>query len=476
MVEVRNIVFSSLIFLFVFLPIILLGYYVVKDEYKNYFLLLSSLVFYAWGEPFYIFLMLFSIFINYIFGLLVCENRSYRKFWLILSVVFNIGFLGAFKYTGFFLSNVNSIFNLNFTVPVIELPLGISFFTFQALSYVIDVYRGNAIVQKNLLNIALYISLFPQLVAGPIVKYQTVADQIVSRSHSIEKFGEGVNRFLVGMGKKILIANPLGVVADSIFTIPAGEISVLTSWTGVIAYTLQIYFDFSGYSDMAIGLGKMFGFEFLENFNYPYIAQNVSEFWRRWHISLGSWFREYVYIPLGGNRVSKIRVYLNIFTVWMLTGFWHGASWSFIAWGMYFGILICIEKAFMLKLLSKVYRPLRHVYLILIIIIGWVFFRANSFTYSIEYLKTMFGLNNVPLIDNLSYVYLHDNWVTIILGILFSAPIVKWIKNKIMLKNVRLLENNFTYFLEATGYMILFLLVILKLVNSSYNPFLYFRF
>ncbi|WP_341372092.1 MBOAT family O-acyltransferase [Clostridium cylindrosporum] len=426
----------------------------------------------------YILLMLLSIVCNYAFALMVTNDRDdkSRKLWLTLSVVFNIGLLGVFKYTGFFLSNVNRVFNTDLFVPSIALPLGISFFTFQALSYVVDVYRNDAKVQRNLFDLALYITLFPQLVAGPIVRYQTVADQIVKRDHSIEKFGEGVNRFMIGMGKKILIANPLGEVCDAIFLLPQDEVSVVTSWIGIAAYTLQIYFDFSGYSDMAIGLGKMFGFEFLENFNYPYIAQSVSEFWRRWHISLSTWFKEYVYIPLGGNRVGKIRVYFNIFVVWMLTGFWHGASWSFIAWGLYFGILISLEKAFLGKLLSKVYRPIRHMYLIFAVSIGWVFFRSGSFTYSINYLKTMLGLNGAELFDNLSYVYISDYGFTIILGAIFAVPVVKWMKERIAKKMPNVFENSIAYFTQTALYSVLFMVIIIKLVNSTYNPFLYFRF
>lgn len=470
-------VFSSLVFLFVFLPIILFGYYVIKEDYRNYFLLLASLFFYAFGEPTYILLMLVSIFFNYFFGILVSKDfNKNRKFWLVISLVFNIGTLGVFKYTGFFISNINRFLNLDIPIPNIALPLGISFFTFQALSYVIDVYKDEVKPQKNLFNLALYISLFPQLVAGPIVRYQTIADQISHRVHSIEGFGEGVNRFMIGVSKKILIANPLGKITDTIFLIQPNDMSVATSWIGILCYTLQIFFDFSGYSDMAIGLGKMFGFNFLENFNYPYIAQSVSEFWRRWHISLGSWFRDYVYIPLGGNRVGKIRVYLNLFVVWMLTGFWHGTSWSFIAWGLYFGILISLEKAFLNKILLKVYRPIRHLYLLTAVIISWVFFRSDSFSYSIGYLKTMFGLNTVSLYDNLTYVYIHDYWFTILLGVIFSIPIMKWIKNKISVNYPNVLNCNLFFMLQGITYGILLLIVIFQLVNSSYNPFLYFRF
>ncbi|MEF9953288.1 MAG: MBOAT family O-acyltransferase [Clostridium sp.] len=422
--------------------------------------------------------MLISIVFNYGFGLMVVKGKEDKraKTYLIMSVVFNIGLLGVFKYTGFIMDNVNSFFGLNIPYPHLTLPLGISFFTFQALSYVIDVYRNDAKVQKSVFDLALYITLFPQLVAGPIVRYQSVADQMESRSHTVEKFGEGVKRFMQGMGKKVLIANPLGSVADTVFVIPPDEISVATSWIAIIAYSLQIYFDFSGYSDMAIGLGKMFGFDFLENFNYPYISQSVSEFWRRWHISLGSWFREYVYIPLGGNRVGPIRVYFNLFVVWMLTGFWHGAAWNFVAWGLYFGVLIALEKAFLGKVLNKVYRPIRHMYLILAVIVGWVFFRAESFTQGIDYLKSMLGLAGNQLYDGLAYVSISDYGYLMVIGIILSTPILKVIIEKIKGKNPRLLENSFMYFSKSMVYSVMFLVIIVKLVNSTYNPFLYFRF
>lgn len=344
-------VFSSLVFLFVFLPVILILYYISSNKYKNYLLLIASLFFYAWGEPTYVLIMILSIIVNYICGLLVEENKKtiIKKFGLILAIVFNILMLGVFKYSGFLVSNINNILNINLPLPKIALPLGISFFTFQAMSYVIDVYKKDAKVQRSILNLSLYISLFPQLVAGPIVRYQTIADQIDYREHNISKFGEGVNRFIIGLSKKVILSNSLGMLADAVFNTSVEDLTIISSWLGIIAYSLQIFFDFSGYSDMAIGLGKMFGFEFLENFNYPYISQSASEFWRRWHISLGSWFRDYVYFPLGGSRKGTLRTYINLFIVWFLTGFWHGASWTFIAWGLYFGVLIGMEKAFLEK-------------------------------------------------------------------------------------------------------------------------------
>lgn len=472
-------VFSSLVFLFVFFPAILTLYYLTKDKYKNYILLIASLFFYAWGEPTYVVVMIVSIIFNYIFGIVVTEAKkeNIKKIVLMLSVIFNLGMFGVFKYTGFFLTNINSFFNTDIKIPQIALPLGISFFTFQAMSYVIDVYRNDAKVQRSLANLALYISLFPQLVAGPIVRYQTVADQIQKRKHTIEKFGDGVNRFLIGLAKKVILSNSLGMLADSVFNTPVNEITIISTWLGIIAYSLQIFFDFSGYSDMAIGLGKMFGFDFLENFNYPYISQSASEFWRRWHISLGSWFRDYVYFPLGGSKKGNIRTYINLFVVWFLTGFWHGASWTFIAWGLYFGILIGMEKAFLEeKVLKKVYKPIRHVYLLLAVMIGWVFFRADSFTYSIQFIKTMFCLGNSTIYNGTTLAYINDYYITILLSIIFSMPVVKYFKQKIQQKNNKALHSNTYYTLQSLTLITTFLIVIFKLVNSTYNPFLYFRF
>ncbi|WP_270506074.1 MBOAT family O-acyltransferase [Paraclostridium sordellii] len=467
-------VFSSLVFLFVFLPLIIFIYYISKDKYKNYLILTASLFFYAWGEPIYIVIMLLSIAINFIFGKKVCKDniRSNRKIWLIMSIVFNISMLGIFKYTGFFIENINRVFKNNITDPGIALPLGISFFTFQAMSYVIDVYRDDAKVQKNLLHLALYISLFPQLVAGPIVRYQTVADQIENRKHTMQKFENGVSRFIIGLAKKVLLSNSLGMLADSVFNTQISELTVLSAWLGIIAYSLQIFFDFSGYSDMAIGLGNMFGFEFLENFNYPYISKSASEFWRRWHISLGSWFRDYIYIPLGGSKKGKLRNYINLFIVWFLTGFWHGASWTFIAWGLYFGVLIAIEKAFLGKILDKIYPPISHLYLVLVVMIGWIFFRANSFTYAFNYIKLLFGLDNNLLYNNLTIMYLNDYGYIIVLSVIFSVPIIPIFKNKLH----ELKETHVYYIIRSIVFMSMFGAIVIELVNSTYNPFLYFRF
>ncbi|MFR6016955.1 MAG: MBOAT family O-acyltransferase [Paraclostridium sordellii] len=467
-------VFSSLVFLFVFLPGIIFLYYISKDNYKNYLILAASLFFYAWGEPIYIVIMLISIVVNFIFGKKVCKDndKNNRNIWLFMSIMFNISMLGIFKYTGFFIENINRMFGNNITNPGIALPLGISFFTFQAMSYVIDVYRDDAKVQKNLLHLALYISLFPQLVAGPIVRYQTVADQIENRKHTVQKFENGVSRFIIGLSKKVLLSNSLGMLADSVFNTQIYELTVLSAWLGIIAYSLQIFFDFSGYSDMAIGLGNMFGFEFLENFNYPYISKSASEFWRRWHISLGSWFKDYIYIPLGGSKKGKLRNYINLFIVWFLTGFWHGASWTFIAWGLYFGILIAIEKAFLGKILDKIYPPISHLYLVLVVMIGWIFFRSNSFTYAFNYIKLLFGLDNNLLYNNLTIMYLNDYGYILILSVIFSIPIIPILKNKLH----EFKETHAYYIIKSIVFMSMFGAIVIELVNSTYNPFLYFRF
>lgn len=464
-------VFSSLVFLFVFLPLIICLYYLSKDKYRNYLLLVASLFFYAWGEPTYIIIMITSILFNFLFGRQVSIENKRRKIWLIVSVIFNIGMLGVFKYAGFFIENINSIFKLNIINPKIALPLGISFFTFQAMSYVIDVYRQDAKVQNNILNMALYISLFPQLVAGPIVRYQTIADQIIEREHSLFKFERGLSRFIIGLFKKVILANSLGLLADSAFSTNIEEIAILSAWLGIISYSMQIFFDFSGYSDMAIGLGEMFGFEFLENFNYPYISKSASEFWRRWHISLGSWFRDYVYIPLGGSKKGKVRTYINLFIVWFLTGFWHGASWTFIVWGLYFGILIAMEKSFLEKLLEKLWTPIRHIYLILIVMIGWIFFRSDNFSYAFGYIGSLFGSKGQLLYNSDTLRYINDYWYILIISIVGSIPVIKALRSKIQIK-----ENNIYYITKSLILMSLFIYITITLANSTYNPFLYFRF
>nr|WP_317332810.1 MBOAT family O-acyltransferase [uncultured Romboutsia sp.] len=474
-------VFSSLIFLFLFLPLTLGAYYISNSKMKNLILLIASLIFYAWGEPVYVFLMLFSTLVDYIHGLKVEKfiNLGERKKALrvvISSAIINLFVLCFFKYSDFLIENINNIFNLDIGLLNLPLPIGISFYTFQTMSYTIDIYRGDAKAQKSILDFGAYVALFPQLVAGPIVRYQTIATQINKREHSIEKFADGVNRFVCGLAKKVILSNQLAVIADGVFSGNLANISILEAWLGIICYTLQIYFDFGGYSDMAIGLGKMFGFEFLENFNYPYISQTVSEFWRRWHISLDSWFRDYVYIPLGGSRVSKLKNYRNLFVVWFLTGMWHGASWNFIIWGLYFGLFIALEKAFLEKLLYKAPRVFRHVYLLLIVIIGWVFFRVENIDQAFEFLKIMFGFGSNALTNNAFTIYLIDYWYILLASIVLSTPIVKILKREVLKVNKKALDNELAYLIQGLSLAIYMFVAIIMLCSSSYNPFLYFRF
>ena len=464
--------FSSITFLFFFLPLVFIAYYLSPRKIKNYTLLIFSMVFYAWGGLLYLPLLIISIIVNYLFGLQIDkhkENDKNRKKILISSVIFNILFLGVFKYSNFVVDNINTIFSTNILIPTIPLPIGISFYTFQAMSYVIDVYKNDGKVQKNIFNLALYISMFPQLVAGPIVRYQTVDDQINSREHNFDKFNSGMERFIRGLFKKIIISNSVGQLSVLIYDLSPYQMSISVAWLGAIAYTLQIYFDFGGYSDMAIGLGKMLGFEFLENFNYPYISKSVSEFWRRWHISLGSWFRDYVYIPLGGNRVSNIKVYRNLSIVWLTTGIWHGASWNFIAWGIYFGVFIMLERVFLGKMLNKIPKILQHIYLLLIVVFGWVLFSQPSLTKALEYMKIMVGLGGYPLTNGYFTFYLKEYWLELSLAIILSAPTLKYIKSRINIQNI-------VYIIKPIGLISIFMITVIYLVNSTFNPFIYFNF
>lgn len=466
--------FSSIVFLFIFLPLLIFVYYVLPRKTRNLVLLIFSLFFYGYGEPKYLSIMILSIAINYTMGLLVFKYKNAKKIsqaFILLAVILNISILGYYKYANFILENINNIFATSYDLLNIVMPIGISFFTFQGLSYVIDVYRGHGEVQKNPLNVALYISLFPQLIAGPIVRYETVSDQLENRKETLEGFSYGVERFVIGLSKKVLIANTVGLVADEVFMANPGEMSVLLSWVGIIAYTLQIYFDFSGYSDMAIGLGRMFGFKFLENFNYPYISRNITEFWRRWHISLGTWFRDYVYIPLGGNRVETPRFLINIIIVWFLTGFWHGAAWNFIIWGLYYGFILIIEKIFLEKTIEKLPRFLQHVYTMVLVVIGWLIFRTESIAYGKDYLRTMFGLGNKILVDSKAIYYILEYRFAFTMAILFSMPIYPYIKKKIISMEIFFLD-----YLKALVIISLFLLCIMYLLNSTFNPFIYFRF
>ena len=476
--------FSSIIFIGCFLPFILFIYYVILRNgnrlTKNCFLLLASLAFYAWGEPLFVFMLIISFTGNWTFGLLVDkykENRRAAWFFVVAMLIFNLSIFFIFKYLMFTAENLNLLFNTNLTVPLIILPIGISFFTFQAISYVVDVYRGKRIVQKNLLNVGLYISFFPQLVAGPIVRYDTIADQITGRQESFDSFSQGVCRFIVGLSKKVLLANNFAVIADKSFAVAqAGELSVSFAWLGAIAYMFQIYFDFSGYSDMAIGLGRMFGFKLPENFNYPYTAKSASEFWRRWHISLGSWFRDYVYFPLGGSRVSsKARLAFNLFVVWLLTGVWHGANWTFICWGLLYFFFILFEKFSGFEK-SAVPAVLKHVYVLFLVLLGWVLFRADTIADALSYLKVMFAISGNPWICANAAVYLKENLFYFLFGVVFSAPVAKTVSEKaenIGAESVRGMAVRAAYvFLFAA----VFLITASYLVKGTYNPFIYFNF
>lgn len=472
-------VFSSIGFLFFFLPALLITYYIVPRrcrEFRNIILLGFSLFFYAYGGPRFLILMLISITFNYICGLFVSETHSEktRRFFLVTAVVLGLGLLAWFKYSRFFAETLNAL-GTALPVPSITLPIGISFFTFHGLSYIIDVYRGTAKPMKNPLRVALYISLFPQLVAGPIVRYSTVSDHLGQRDENLTDFSEGALRFVFGLAKKMLLANTLGAVADKVFSQSPDVLSASLAWLGAIAYTGQIYFDFSAYSDMALGLGRMFGFHFLENFNYPYIAQSVTEFWRRWHISLTSWFRDYVYIPLGGNRCSKWRHIRNIAIVWLLTGFWHGAAWNFIFWGIWFCLLLLGEKFIWGSLLGRAPRAIRHLYTMLLVIISWVLFRADTFDYAIRYLGVMFGLNGSTQAAGQVIFYLKEYWPEFLGAAAASMPIKSILKN-----TLEKCQSSPCRIALLWGPRLLGLLLLavsyLKLVTGSFNPFIYFRF
>lgn len=465
-------VFSSTIFLCVYLPLVLLGYYICPKKGRNLFLLIVSLVFYAWGEPKYVFLMIFSILVNYIFGRLMDkhrENKKRLKLMLVLSVVIDIGLLSVFKYTDFIITNVNAIFGSNFDLLNIALPIGISFYTFQAMSYTIDVYRDDVRVQKNLIDFGMYITMFPQLIAGPIVRYADVQDQLADRSVTTADFSEGVMRFVVGLGKKVLLANQMGAVWSDIYAL-GGDVSALMAWTGAIAYTFQIYFDFSGYSDMAIGLGRMFGFKFPENFRYPYQSVSITDFWRRWHITLSTWFKEYLYIPLGGNRRGLARQALNLLIVWSLTGFWHGAGWNFVLWGLYYFVILFIEKLFLLKALDKLPKFFRHVYALLLIIIGWVIFASDDVSVLLPYLGSMFGANGA--IGGMDVYTLLTKAVLLIICCIASTELPK----KLFLSAAGAMNEKAAFTLKSVLMIALLALSMILLIGDSYNPFLYFRF
>lgn len=462
-------VFSSIEFLYVFLPVTLLCYLIAPRKAKNVVLLFFSLLFYWWGEPKYTILMLFTITFCYAAGRLIENKKGTRagKAMLTVSVAVPLGLLAVFKYADFFIGTANSLTGADIPLLKLALPIGISFYTFQALSYVVDVYRGDTPAQRSWINLATYVVLFPQLIAGPIVRYTTVAEDLSTRSHSMENVALGIRRFVYGLGKKVLIANLLGSLCTAYRE--SGDPSVLFSWMYAISFSLQIYFDFSAYSDMAIGIGKILGFRFLENFNYPYISKSITEFWRRWHISLGSWFRDYVYIPLGGNRVKPLRQIFNILVVWCLTGFWHGAGWTFMSWGLYFGVLLIIEKLFLRKYLEKTPSFLQHFYVVFIVIISFVLFNADTFTMAFSDLKAMFGAAGLPLYSADALYNLRSYGVLLIMAFIGATPLVKNIGKKIE-------GTKISTVLEPVSVAVILIICTAYLVDGSFNPFLYFRF
>lgn len=462
-------VFSSISFIFFFLVLVLLLYFLVPFKAKNIVLLIFSLIFYAWGEPIYITLMIFSSIVDFTVGRFIekyFHDKNKKKLFLILSIVINLSLLGFFKYSDFLIETINSIFNISIPLLKLGLPIGISFYTFQTMSYSIDVYRGEVKAEHNFLAFMTYVSMFPQLIAGPIVRYETVSQELHERTINLEKVSSGFMRFLRGLFKKVLIANSIGFLFTTISTLD--NMSIMTAWLGILAYTFQIYFDFSGYNDMAIGMGKMFGFTYLENFNYPYIAKSITDFWRRWHISLSSFFKDYLYIPLGGSRVSKIINIRNIFIVWLLTGLWHGAAFNFILWGIYYGVILILEKFILKKYIEKLPDFFKHFYTLILVIIGWVIFAFDDITMLGNYFNNMFNIFSYPLFDSMFFYYLKNYFVILVIATLFSTPIYNLIVKKV---NMR-----YQYIIGFIIYLVLFLITIASLVSDTYNPFLYFRF
>lgn len=461
--------FSSMTFVFMFLPLVCALYLLSKKELHNPILLVASILFYAWGEPKFLAIMLITIILNY-YGAIIVEKSVNKKIPLIITIISNLGFLIYFKYFNFILDNLNALLHSNIDPLNIIMPIGISFYTFQALSYVIDVYRGECKAQKDIYKLALFICLFPQLIAGPIVKYHDIADQIDDREVNFDKVTLGVKRFIIGLAKKMLIANTMGAIADKIFMQPADSFTPLTAWLGALSYTMQLYYDFSGYSDMAIGLGLIFGFTFMENFNYPYISKSITEFWRRWHISLSTWFKQYVYIPLGGNRKGNNRTYINLFIVFLLTGIWHGASWNFVFWGIWNGFFIILEKAtgWCNETGNRFVNILKHIYTIFVFVIGWVMFRSEDMTYALTYIKNMFGLIDVHDVTyNMIYYGDYIEIFIFITAILCAMPVFK---------NMIYKEKKCIKFAVNIWLLLLFIISAASIANSTYNPFIYFRF
>lgn len=462
--------FPSTIFLFMFLPALLIFYYLpfrkstFRRKWRNVILLLFSIGFYVWGEPVFVFIMLASVLVNWFITLMMAKSFQHKKKWLTFAIVFDILLLGVFKYASFISENLAALSGNERLIISIALPIGISFFTFQMMSYVFDVYYRTSEAQKNPLYVALYITMFPQLIAGPIVRYKDIEGQILNRHESLDDFSIGVRRFIYGLAKKVLLANFLAQVADNIFEF-VSEPSVMTAWLGAIAYTLQIYFDFSGYSDMAIGLGRMFGFKYLENFNFPYIAKSVTDFWRRWHISLSTWFRDYVYIPLGGNRIKKARWICNLFIVWILTGIWHGANWTFVLWGLIYFVFLLLEK---LTGFTERMGWFSHIYTLLIVILAWVFFRSSDIMSGVEYIGYMFDINSTAFIDNTFTEMLCGSYIILIISLIGATPLFSKITDFLNKRNLA--------WIESVWVGVLLVLSILETVYSTYNPFIYFNF
>lgn len=468
-------VFSSNAFLFVFLPVVILVYYLIRRNrgLANIFLTIASLGFYAWGEPRFVLIMMASIVMNWLFGLWVDREKrrdGNTKLVIALMAVFNLGLLGIFKYLAFVLTSVNGVFGIGLPVPQIALPIGISFFTFQAMSYVIDVKRGNGEVQKNLINVALYISFFPQLIAGPIVRYQTVADEIVGRKETFADFTAGAHRFLIGLTKKVIFANSMGLIVDTTFAMDMAEVSVVHSWIVTFAWLLQLYFDFSGYSDMAIGLGRMFGFHFLENFDYPFVSKSITGFWRRWHISLGTWFRDYVYFPMGGSRVKTIWRYLfNNFIVWSLTGLWHGASWTYVLWGLINYVGLMIERVTGLNKWAEKHA-VGHLYAIVTLVTLTIIVRCESLAQAVDYYAKMFGMGGAPLWNDVTSVYVREYGIFFVFSLICALPVNKFLKERIHIPDTALRIAGAVLLIATTVLSVSFI------ATDSYNPFIYFNF
>ncbi|MCH3971844.1 MAG: MBOAT family protein [Oscillospiraceae bacterium] len=469
--------FSSLFFLFAFLPLSLLLYYLVPQRAKNAVIMVISLVFYAWGTPKYIVLLLFSICFNYFAGLGIAAGKKAQKrpqalAYMVIAAVVNLLLLGFFKYDGFLVDNLNKLFHTSFAHTTLALPIGISFYTFQVLSYIFDVYMEKAPVQKNFIDFAVYVSFFPKVTSGPIVQYHDMADQLTQRSCSFVKFGEGAKLFIIGLGKKVLLADCLNTTFTAVSALPLQNVSVLSAWVGCITYTLIIYFDFSGYSDMAIGLAKMFGFDFDKNFDYPYISQSVTEYWRRWHISLGRWFRDYVYIPLGGNRNGLANNIRNIVIVWLLTGLWHGAAWNFIFWGGFYGVLLLFEKFVIKQYLPKIPAAVKHIFTMLMVMIGWVFFFSPSLPFAFQWVGRMFGIGAGAAADSTGCYYLTQCLALIIVGAFGATPLAAKLSSNLS----AVTRGNHRLVLRVVGCCVVLVLSIAYMVNSTYSTFLYFKF